>query len=46
MINLEKEDVSQSGLFAEHCSTRHQFLNVELESLWNDDENAPLYPAL
>ncbi len=46
VINLEKEDVSQSSLFAEHCSTRHQFLNLELEYLWNDDEDAPVYPAL
>lgn len=46
LVNLEKEEVSQSSLFAEHCSTRHQFLNLELEYLWNDDEDAPVYPAL
>ena len=46
IIHLEKENVSQSSLFAEHCSTRHQFLNVELEYLWNDDEDAPVYPVL
>ena len=34
VIHLEKEDVSQSSLFADHCSTRNQFLNVELEYLW------------
>lgn len=46
VINLDKELVLQSCLFGEHSSTRHRFLNVDLQCLWNDDEDAPLYPAL
>lgn len=46
VIDLEKEEIFQSCLFGEHCYTRHQFLNLDLECLWNDDEDAPLYPAL
>ncbi|XP_046840991.1 guanine nucleotide exchange C9orf72-like isoform X2 [Xenia sp. Carnegie-2017] len=45
-INLEEQRVSQSNLLAEHSSTRHQFLNIHLESIWNDNEDAPLYPVI
>lgn len=45
-INLEEQRVSQSNLLAEHSSTRHQFLNIHLESIWNDNEDAPLYPVM